>query len=278
MTADVPPWSPQLTTLADAVNDPIAQANVQHNRQFWARYPWPQDGDEWSSPWGGTRTMWEALIRPRIAAYLPAKSILEIAPGHGRCTQFLRAVCDTLTIVDLVPECIEACKRRFGESSGIRYAVNDGWTLPMVPDESIDFAFTWDSLVHVERETIRSYVDELARVLSHGGHAFLHHSNLGAYPDRIADFDWAKDLHARGKTMSAAAMRQACTDAGLHCISQELIPWGSTGLYIDCLSLIRRAEHARCPETMVEEHAWWGREVAQARRIATLYPAPAKAD
>lgn len=259
--------------IADAASEQIARANVQHNREFWARYPWPQEGDEWSGPWGGTRNMWEVLIRPRIAAYLPAESLLEIAPGHGRCTQFLREVCDRLTIVDLVPECIEACKRRFGAESGIRYAVNDGWTLPMVPDASIDLAFTWDSLVHVERETIRSYVHELARVLAVGGHAFIHHSNLGAYRDRIGEFDWAKELHARGKTMSASAMREACREAGLRCVSQELIPWGTTGLYIDAISLLRRAGDAKDPETVVNEHVWWGREVEQARRVAELYPA-----
>lgn len=250
----------------------VAEENVKHNRQFWAKYPWPQAGDEWSAPLGGSRNMWETIIRPRIAGYLPATSALEIAPGHGRCTQFFRAFCDHLTLVDLVPECIEACRRRFGETGRITYAVNDGSTLPMVADESIDFAFTWDSLVHVERETMRSYTHELGRVLTVGGYAFIHHSNLGAYAERLPEFNWAKDLHARGKTMSAAAMREACREAGLQCVSQELIPWGGTGLFIDCISLLKRTNERDTPETIVEEHAWWGKEIAQARRIAAMYP------
>jgi SAM-dependent methyltransferase len=262
-----------MTAFADTTTLGIAEANIKHNRQFWAKYPWPQAGDEWSAPLGGSRTMWEAIIRPRISACLPAGSVLEIAPGHGRCTQYLLGVCERLTIVDLVPECIDACRRRFGPDAGVTYAVNDGSTLPMVPDASIDFAFTWDSLVHVERDTVCSYVAELGRVLKPGGHAFIHHSNLGAYPERQADFDWARDLHARGKTMSAAAMREACADNALHCLSQELIPWGSTGLYIDTFSFIRRGD-AGDAETVVEEHAWWGKEIAQARRVARLYPLP----
>ena len=40
-------------------------------------------------------------ILPRIARFLPAGSMLEIAPGHGRWTAYLREHCDTLAIVDL---------------------------------------------------------------------------------------------------------------------------------------------------------------------------------
>lgn len=263
-----------IATAASATPAPasIAEENIKHNRGFWARYDWPQAGDEWSAPLGGTRTMWEAVIRPRISAFIPAGSILEIAPGHGRCTQFLLDACERLTIVDLVPECIEACKRRFGSRPGLTCAVNDGSTLPMVDDESIDFAFTWDSLVHVERETVASYVRELTRVLVPGGFAFIHHSNLGAYTDKFRQFDWARDFHARGKTMSAACMRADCEAAGLHCVSQELIPWGSTGFFIDTFSLIHKpatiAPHA---PTIVEENTHWGIETAIARRIGRLY-------
>src|SRR5262249_46593755 len=145
---------------------------IDRNRSFWAKYEWPQDGDEWSAALGGTQAMWYGVILPRIHAFLPNRNVLEIAPGHGRCTQFLLPHAEHLTIVDLVPECIEACRRRFASASNIEYAVNDGRTLPMVNTSSIDFAFTWDSLVHVEREPVESYVRELARVLTPGGFAF----------------------------------------------------------------------------------------------------------
>jgi hypothetical protein len=141
----------------------------------------------------------------------------------------------------------------------------------MVPDSSIDFAFTWDSLVHVERDIILSYVGELARVLVPGGFAFIHHSNLGAYPERLDDFHWARDLHARARTMSAPAMRQACEGAGLRCAGQELVPWGSTGLFIDAFSVITKSLGGTCPPTVVEENTGWGSEAASARRISRVY-------
>ena len=50
--------------------------------------------------------------------------------------------------------------------------MNDGQSLPMVADSSIDLAFSFDSLVHVEDDVMPSYLDELARVLSEDGVAF----------------------------------------------------------------------------------------------------------
>jgi hypothetical protein len=50
----------------------------------------------------------------------------------------------------------------------------------MIENGSIDFAFSFDSLVHAESDVMSSYAHELARVLKPGGVAFLHHSNLDA--------------------------------------------------------------------------------------------------
>ena len=54
-------------------------------------------------------------------------------------------------------------------------------SLPMVEDQSIDFAFSFDSLVHVESDVLMGYLAELARTLKPEGVAFLHHSNYGSY-------------------------------------------------------------------------------------------------
>jgi hypothetical protein len=63
----------------------------------------------------------------------------------------------------------------------IEYYVNDGRSLGMVEDSSLDFVFSHDALVHVEVEDMREYLRELALKLQPNGVAFLHHSNLAAY-------------------------------------------------------------------------------------------------
>lgn len=253
---------------------PVAAAdpNLTWNRSFWARYQWPQNGDEWSHAFGGTEAMWTGLILPRIRPFVPCQHILEIAPGHGRCTQYLRRMCRMLTIVDIVPECIEACRRRFGEDKRMVFAVNDGRSLDMVRNSSVDFAFTWDSLVHVEHETIRAYLGELARTLRPGGYAFIHHSNLGAYSqEQLAGLDSAKDLHGRRPSMSAAKFREDCKALGLRCLTQEIVPWGSGPLLLDAFGLIVRDEtHAHLDPVVVERRDW-PVEIETIKRNARLY-------
>lgn len=247
----------------------LSEENVHWNRTFWAKYDWPQEGDEWSAVMGGTRALWHGIIWPRVHWFLPAGNVLEIAPGHGRCTQFLLPHSKHLTIVDLVPECIAACKTRFGNDPKLAYAVNDGSTLPMVADESIDFAFTWDSLVHAERGAIESYVKELARVLKPGAKAFFHHSNLGEYWGQLGTKGLKNDLHCRALTMSAKVMRDACESNGLVCFTQELSAWGTGSLNSDCISIIGRADQP--VETRIYDNKEWGREVHYNRVLAEQY-------
>src|SRR5215470_9124232 len=108
------------------------------NLSFWSYYNWDQQGDEWSASWGGTEPLWWGTIFPRLLAFVPVESVLEIAPGYGRFTTYLKDLCDHLTIVDLTERCIEACKQRFARATNITYYVNDGKSLSMIPDNSID--------------------------------------------------------------------------------------------------------------------------------------------
>src|SRR5512143_2338398 len=121
---------------------------VEWNLQQWNQeYSWTKQGDERSSSWGGAEAQWFGAILPRIHAFIPAQNILEIAPGFGRWTNFLRGQCERLVVVDMAESCITACRQRFATDSHISYHVNDGKSLEMIPDGSVDFVFSFDSLV-----------------------------------------------------------------------------------------------------------------------------------
>src|SRR5579862_2434811 len=199
----------------------LAMASIDENKYLWDKvYDWSQAGDEWSGGWGSPRAQWEGCLRPRIFPFLRGR-ILEIAPGHGRWTQFLRRHCTSLVGIDLAPSCVEICKLRFKDYENLEFKVNDGHTLPMVDDASIDFAFSFDSLVHAESDAVSSYVGELARVLKPDGVAFIHHSNLGAIRRSL----WNKvkrrmsgipfDRHGRAPSMSADKMREFAVRSGM---------------------------------------------------------------
>ena len=206
---------------------------VEDNLQVWQEsYAWSAEGDEWSAEWGGPDAQWYWAIFPRIHTVLPCETILEIAPGFGRWTQYLRHLCQNLEIVDLAPKCIEYCQRRFKDSSNIRYHVNDGMTLQMVSDHCVDFAFSFDSLVHVEVNVIDSYINELSSKLKVNGIAFLHHSNLAE-----CQVDDTATRHGRASSVGAKIFCDLCAKYDISCISQEIIDWGGCPS-LDCLSMI----------------------------------------
>lgn len=239
----------------------------------WARAEtWSDHGEEWSSGFGDSHMMWHGFIMPRIARHLPCANALEIACGHGRCTRFLAMRCERLWAVDLTHEVVEACRQRLSVFTNIEYAKTDGKTLPMIPDASLDFAFSWDSLVHAEADVLDSYVAELARTLRPGGCGFLHHSNLGAHagPDGVIA---VANKHWRAESMTAARFRDACARVGLVCLAQELIPWGGAE-YIDCFSSFLRPASPIDHATVIRHHSAFLVEAGHLRQLNGLYAPP----
>jgi SAM-dependent methyltransferase len=215
-------------------------ATIDKNRRVWESYDWSGSGEEWSRDWGSPRAQWEGPILPRIRPHLHGP-VLEIAPGYGRWSEFLRENCDSLVAVDLLERCVEHCRQRFHHDSRLRFVANDGQSLPTVPDRSVDFVFSCDSLVHAEAESIKGYVAELKRVLKPGSAAFIHHSNLQAitFRERLrAGMNGLPQrLHMRARSMSARLMDDFAKHHGMSCTRQELIAWGSP-LLIDCFTTI----------------------------------------
>jgi SAM-dependent methyltransferase len=257
-------------------------ASITENQQCWdASYDWPRDGDEWSEGWGTPQAQWYGSLLPRVFPFLKGR-ILEIATGRGRWTQFLVAHCDSLVGVDLAVSCVEHCRKRFAGRSSIEFHTNDGLTFPKVADHSIDFAFSFDSLVHAEPEVLASYVKELARVLKPGAAAFLHHSNVAGI--RRSVWDKVKRrisglpylLNWRDPSMSAGLMREFAGRAGMSCLQQELVPWGpGWPLLIDCMTTLVNRPGVAC--AVIENHRFLEEAAAVKRISATFEAVPAVA-
>ena len=138
-------------------------------------YDWRRGGEEWtpSAEWKRSLT---ALIRERAPRQ---GAILEIGPGAGRWTEALQKLAGALTVVDVSRTSIEACRARLAGSDNVRYLVNDGRTLPDIPDDSIDFIWSFDTFVHVSPEDTAAYAGEFRRVLRRGGRGIVHHPASG---------------------------------------------------------------------------------------------------
>jgi ubiquinone/menaquinone biosynthesis C-methylase UbiE len=265
---------------------------VDANKKTWdGEYQWTNAregtnrGDEWSAAWGGPAMQWYGAILPRIHHAVPADSILEIACGYGRWTQFLKDMCRHLAVIDLSEECIDACRQRFSGCAHIDYHLNDGKSLQMIPDASVDFVFSFDSLVHADESVMNAYISQLPRILRDGGVAFLHHSNLGEYQALYARIRGVpkleglltrlgvleKTLHWRDPGVNAQVVERLAQEHGLQCISQEVIPWGTKRAHIDCFSTIVKDGALSARGNRVFRNAGFMHEARKLARLSKLY-------
>ncbi|MCU0524736.1 MAG: class I SAM-dependent methyltransferase [Elainella sp. Prado103] len=246
---------------------------IEENLGMWSHYDWSQSGDEWSQCWGETTELWWGTIFPRIKDFVPAPTILEIAPGYGRFTDYLRFLCNQLIVVDLTPSCIEACRQRFSESRNIQFFNNDGKSLEMIEDQSIDFVFSFDSLVHVESDVLEAYLQQLSHKLKPNGIGFFHHSNIGEYVNPETGETEFLNVHWRAKTVTSQDFFDICKNAGLQCISQELVNWSWEHLS-DCFSVFtpQGSKWIR-PNTVVRNDQFM-QEAARLVNLNKLYGLP----
>jgi SAM-dependent methyltransferase len=257
---------------------------VDKNLAVWSSgWDWSDRGDEWSVWWGGTPALWHGALLPRIHAMVPTGTILEIAPGYGRWTQYLKDLAERLVIVDLTEGCIDHCRQRFAESDNIEYHVNDGRSLDMVEDGSVDFVFSFDSLVHAETDVLGAYLEQLARKLKPDGVGFIHHSNIGAHagltriahrtPGRLVgplvrSGALINIIAWRAESVSAESFAEQCDAAGLACVAQETISWEWGRYTIDTLSVFtRRGSRWERPRSVVRNPLF----TSEAKRMARLY-------
>jgi hypothetical protein len=157
----------------------------------------------------------------------------------------------------------------------------------MVADESIDFVFSFDSLVHVEADVIAGYLRQLAGKLKPNGIGFIHHSNLGQFgsalaraekiPRRLRRFMVDRSLlsptHWRARSMTAKRFEADCHLADLQCLAQELVNWGTDGLLIDCFSVFTRRQSIWSRPNRVVENPGFMTEAHAIRLLAPLYAA-----
>ncbi|MCC6968635.1 MAG: class I SAM-dependent methyltransferase [Phycisphaerales bacterium] len=247
------------------------------NVKYWSSYDWSGKGEEWTAGYSPTgygkpsvERAWYAAVYPRLRDFLPTGTILELAPGYGLWTRLLRPLCERMILVDLTPNCIDHCRKVFGEKD-MQYVVNDGKSLEAVPNDAVDFVFSWHSLVHCERDVMQAYAAQLAHKMRPGAFGLIHHSNFAEFVDPATKQPRIENTQWRGVTMSAAAFREDCRTAGLAAVYQEIVPWGYEHL-VDCFTLFKKPTPGDAPvECVVQKNPFFWEHTRDAARIFESY-------
>jgi hypothetical protein len=80
--------------------------------------------------------LWQRLIWPWIED-LDHRRVMDLAAGHGRNSVKLAAVAESLVMVDINQECLDACRVRLGDEDRFQYVRTDGYSLQGVTDDSV---------------------------------------------------------------------------------------------------------------------------------------------
>lgn len=158
-----------------------------------------------------------------------------LAAGHGRNSAKLLPLTASLYIVDINSDNIEACKKRFTSVDGhekIIYLTNNGYDLCDIESSSISFVYSFDAMVHFEKEVVACYLKDICCILRPGGSAFLHHSNY------TGGTDWKQNPCSRNY-MSQELFIEYSALAGLSLLHSNIIQW-SNYPDLDCLTLVEK--------------------------------------
>ena len=231
---------------------------------------------------GAAPAQWFGTFLPDCASTPPRRC----SDSAGvRAMDAPRGHCDRLIGIDVAERCVEACRERFGTSDHMTFVLNDGLSLDAVDDDAVELAVSLDSLVHVEADVMQSYIEQLGRKLRPGGVAFLHHSNLGeyAYYQRLRKLrgatrvGWAtgvveRNLQWRAFSVSAETVRGFAADAGLGCVSQELVNWGTRRALIDCFTVLVRNPSVSTTPAVLRNRAFMD-EAQRVKQLDAMYRA-----
>jgi SAM-dependent methyltransferase len=125
----------------------------------------------------------------------PNHVAIEIGPGGGRWTEHLLGF-GKLYLVDYYEELLDEIKRVTRKQKNVVYIKNNGFDFPGIPDDSVDYCFSFGVFVHLDFDIIESYLDHMFRVLKPGGNIVLQFSDkrkiMAKENDGFADNDPAR--------------------------------------------------------------------------------------
>jgi ubiquinone/menaquinone biosynthesis C-methylase UbiE len=124
-------------------------------------------GDEWGSS-TESQKLFDEFLRPRLT---PQSVVLEVGPGGGKYTMMAAPLVARVVAVDVALEMLRlTCKRAAAAGQPRVHCMKiGGLDLGMLRDASVDVAFSFDVLVHLDPEDSYAYLQEFRRVLRPGG-------------------------------------------------------------------------------------------------------------
>ena len=151
------------------------KAELDSFRDLWPGGYFVADPEQTLAPYlmhsmmGHHHVVYLTCVRPWIT---PRTHALEIGCGRGAWTRLMLGA-EEVTCVDALSAEHNAFHAYVGDVPNVHYHQVEDFSLGMVPDESVDYVFSYEALCHVSFAGIGAYARSLSRVMKSGAHGFL---------------------------------------------------------------------------------------------------------
>jgi SAM-dependent methyltransferase len=138
---------------------------------FYYIASWREDWDETSFFQSGEDD-YEHFVSGILNRHTPPanSAVVELGCGAGRMTRSFARRFRRVTAIDVSSEMLERAKTLHGGIDNIRWILGNGVDLTGIPNDSMDFAFSYLVLQHFPTaDLVSAYIGEMLRVLKAGG-------------------------------------------------------------------------------------------------------------
>jgi ubiquinone/menaquinone biosynthesis C-methylase UbiE len=178
----------------------------------------------------------EGTIFFRLFRQLNPDHLLEIASGTGRHSFMIADKIKHLYLLDSSAGALEKARQKFSGYHNITFLHHkDGLGIPVhfLADETLTAVFSYDAMVHFEKECVLRYVKDSYRVLKPGGRALFHYSNYDKDPE--GGFTGNKGWR---NYMSQEIFTTAATSYGFRVLHSEIVSFSFKDS--DCVTLLEK--------------------------------------
>lgn len=230
-TSDFPKGSAIVTEMPTTLTE--VPADKLSELAAYSGDPWTRENPYFTRAEAHMESLWKKHLEPFLEG-CDFSHTIDLGAGHGRNSVKLSPLAGRLTIMDIQPGNIDACKQRFAGRANTAFFVNNGFDLQPVHDNDVTLVYCFDAMVHFDSDVVRSYLRDTRRVLIPGGRGFFHHSNYSGGDD------WRANPKSRN-FMTKELFAHYARKEGLQVLSQRVIDWGDSP-NIDCLTLVERGK------------------------------------
>lgn len=168
---------------------------------------------------------------------LNTNCLLEIACGTGRHSAKVIDKVKVLYLLDSSEAAIELAREKFSKDNNrVNYIHSkDGLGIPegSIPKDSLTAIFSYDAMVHFEKEAVEMYLKDSYRVLKPDSFALMHHSNYDKNPNgKFSDNPGWRNF------MTQHLFKSMATKYGFEIVHSEVIAFACPDS--DCITLLKK--------------------------------------